>query len=127
MRALEGESFGPPPATLAGLPITLSDADLQRLAGRALDWRDDRWVVTVHLELRFQDTPNPDGRLYLTDQLFNRGRALFFVPGGEEVPDLAARLLEIPRVRQVLLRHNTVSVEREPGADWAPIGPDLRR
>src|SRR5687768_6191784 len=103
VRAIEGDTMGPPPPALDGLPLTLSDADLQRLSGRVLDWNGDRWAVTVHLELRFQDTPNPDGRLYLTDQVLSRGRPLFFVPG-EELPDLPARLLEVPKVRQVLLR-----------------------
>lgn len=120
VRAIEGDSFGPPPPALADLPLTLSDADLQRLAGRVLDWRDERWAVDAHLEVRYHETPNPDGRLYLTNQILARGRPLFFLPG-DELPDLPARLLEVPKVRQVLLRANTLTIEREHGADWGPV------
>lgn len=118
----QGAIQGPPPPALEGLPVTLSDTDLAGLAGRALDFRDGRWAIQVHLELRFQDTPNPDGRLYLTDQVLNRGRPRFFTPG-PDLPGLPGRLLAVAGVRQVLLRENTVTVEREPGTPWEAIDP----
>lgn len=117
---IEGESQGPPPASLDGLPITLSDADLDRLQGRTLDWRDERWVIEVPLELRAQDTPNPDGRLYLCDQMLAFGRPLYFVPG-PDLPDLPAALLEVPGARSVLLRDNTVAIERDPSVAWESV------
>lgn len=116
----EGESQGPPPEPLSGLPLTLSDKDLLRLRGRTLDYRDGRWSVFVPLDLRARETPNPDGRLYLCDQILSVGRPAFFV-ASDSNPDLAARLLSVPGVRSVLLRENTVTVEREPDASWESV------
>lgn len=120
VQVTEGESQGPPPEALNDLPVTISDADLVRLRGRILDRRDGRWVVTMPLELRARETPNPDGRLYLCDQVLATGRPAFFT-AGEGLPDLAHRLLSVPGVRSVLLRENTVTVEREPEAPWPGI------
>jgi NFU1 iron-sulfur cluster scaffold homolog, mitochondrial len=118
VRVTEGPILGPPPPSLEPLAITASDPDLQRLRGRTLAYRSGRWMVEVHLELRAKDTPNPSSRLYLADQLFARGRPLFFVPG-PDLPDLAALLLGVPGVKNVLLRDNTVTVERTADrGDW---------
>lgn len=117
IRVTEGDLQGPPPAVLGGLPITMSDRDLARLAGRELDLADGRWTVVVPLEVRARETPNPDSRLYLCDQVLAVGRPLFFV-AGTELPDLPSRLLEVPGVRSVLLRDNTVTVERERDVPW---------
>jgi Fe-S cluster biogenesis protein NfuA len=125
VQVLEGESQGPPPEPLQGLPVTLSDADLALLRGRVLDRRDDRWVVTIPLELRARETPNPEGRLYLSDQVLCLGRPAFFVsdftPGEPDQPDLAVRLLAVRGVRSILLRDNTLTVEREPDHPWPEI------
>jgi Fe-S cluster biogenesis protein NfuA len=120
VRITEGESQGPPPEPLADWPLTLSDADLARLKGRVLDWRDGRWIVQIPFELRARETPNPDSRLYLGDQVLGVGRPAFFAPGGE-LPDLPARLLEIPGVRTALIRENTVAIERDPAVEWDRI------
>jgi Fe-S cluster biogenesis protein NfuA len=121
VQVIEGESQGPPPDELPGLPLTVSNADLARLRGRLLDRRDDRWVVTIPLELRARETPNPEGRLYLSDQILAVGKPAFFTPGEEEKPDLAHRLLAVRGVRSILLRENTVTVEREPGFPWPTL------
>ena len=118
VQVTEGEALGPPPPSLEPLPITLSDADLLRLRGRVLDHADGRWSIRVPLEVRARETPNPESRLYLTDQVLATGRPSFFTPGEGELPDLAARLLAAPGVRSVLLRENTVAVEREPDFPW---------
>ncbi len=113
----EGAPQGPPPPELEPLPITVSDADLALLRGRTLDHRDGRWLVSIPLELRARETPNPDGRLYLASQVLCTGRPAFFTPGADQ-PDLAARLLQLPGVASVLFRDNTVTVERVPDAPW---------
>lgn len=115
----EGELQGPSAPGFEAWPITSSDVDLQRLRGRTLDVRDDRWAISFPLELRARDTPNPDGRLYLTSTALGEGRPAFFTPPTDE--DLPARLLAIPSVVSVLFRDNTVTVERAPGAPWDPI------
>lgn len=118
----EGESQGPPPPTLDPLPISLSDADLVRLRGRVLEYRDDRWSITIPLELRARETPNPDSRLYLSDQVLATGRPSFCtLPVEADAPDLALRLLSAPGVRSVLLRENTVTVARDPEVGWDVI------
>jgi NFU1 iron-sulfur cluster scaffold homolog, mitochondrial len=119
-----GPAQGPPPAPLGDLPVTLSDPDLERLRGRTLDWDGERWTVAVPLELRARETPNPESRLYLCDQVLATGRPAFFAGGssaGEDLPDLAARLLDVPGVRSVLLREHTVTMEREADVPWASI------
>lgn len=113
----EGPSQGPPPPELGDHPVTASDADLRHLRGLTLDWRQDRWAVSCHLELRARETPNPNGRLYLADRWLAVGRPAFFAhaPGA---PPLAARVLAIPGVRSVLFRDNTVTVERDVDIPW---------
>jgi Fe-S cluster biogenesis protein NfuA len=59
--------------------------------------------------------------LYLCDHVLALGRPLFFMASTPDPPDLAARLLEAPGVRTVLLRLNTVTVERDPGAPWPTV------
>lgn len=117
----EGESQGPPPPSLDPLPISLSDADLVRLRGRVLEFHDDRWSITIPLELHARETPNPDSRMYLADQVVATGRPSFSSVGESTMPDLAVRLLAAPGVRSVLLRDNTITVAREPDHPWAAI------
>lgn len=133
VRVTEGESQGPPPPALGDARLSIGDRDLRRLAGRELDYRDGRWLLHVGLELRAQETPNPDARLYSCDHPLAVGRPLFFVrpdpregpappqPTGDEPPDLVVRLLATPAIRAVLLRDNTVNVERAPGTPWEEV------
>ncbi len=116
----EGESQGPPPATFEGFAITAADCDLTRLRALILDYRQDRWAVSLELTVRARETPNPDGRLYLCDRLLTTGRPLFFT-SAEGNPALIGRLIGIPNVEAVLLRDNTVTVERTPSAVWDTI------
>jgi Fe-S cluster biogenesis protein NfuA len=119
VRATEGPSQGPPPPGVTE-PVTLSDADLARLRGISLDWRDDRWAVTASVTLRARGTPNPDGRLYSADRTLATGRPLFATAerGGS---GLAARMLAVNGVRTVLLRDDTATVERAPGVPWEEV------
>lgn len=117
----EGPSQGPPPPHLGDAPVTASDEDLHHLRGLVLDWRDGRWAVSCHLELRARETPNPDGRVYLADRALAVGRPLFFGRGAGSHPTLPALLLADSRIHSVLLRDHTITVEREPGASWDAI------
>ena len=120
VRVHEGDALGPPPPALAPHPITVSDADLHRLRGLSLHRIDGRWAVVADLDLRSRDTPNPNGRLYLCNRYLVLGRPLFFTSEGSP-PWLARDLLAIDGVQSVLLRENTVSVERTPDAPWDQI------
>jgi Fe-S cluster biogenesis protein NfuA len=113
-----GPRQGPSPDGFDG--ITIGDKDLERLRGLVLDFQQGGWHVSTHLELRARETPNPNGRLYLTNRILTDGRALFFEKGGI-VPDLPAMLLDLPGVRTVLLRDNTLTLEREKDVPWDGI------
>ena len=116
----EGQSQGPPPPPIEPLPISVSDEDLHKLRGLMLDRKNDRWAVSVELDLRGRETPNPNGRQYLCNRWLAVGRPMFFTPGGD-TPPLAAQLLAIGGVQSVLLRDNTLSVERAPDVPWDGI------
>ena len=119
LRVDEGPLLGPPPAALAGLPITAGDATLHDLRGLALDHRDERWALSLDLDVRARETPNPNGRLYLFDRVLSEGPSWF--RGAGPHPPLAGRLLAIPGVTSVLLRDHTATMERAPGLPWEPI------
>ncbi len=117
----EGELQGPPPPELDGLPVTASDADTERLRGLVLDHDGLGWKVSLDLELRSRETPNPDGRLYLCDRVLAKGDTLFFQAGDEGVPGMVAPLLATEGVQSVLLRDNTLTVGRAPDTPWDGI------
>lgn len=124
----EGPSQGPPPPHLEDVPLTASDEDLHHLRGLTLDWRDGRWAVSCHVELRARETPNPDGRVYMADRNLAIGRPLFFARdarffarGAGPFPGLPTLLFGTPQIKSVLLRDNTLTIEREPGAPWDPL------
>jgi Fe-S cluster biogenesis protein NfuA len=118
--AQEGASQGPPPPGFDDLPLSVADRDLHRLRGLTLDYRDGRWAISLDLAMRARETPNPDSRLYLCNRLLATGRPLYFTQS-EGSPALIERLLDIPAVEAILLRDNTVTVERTPSAPWDPI------
>ncbi len=104
------------------MPCTCSDADELLLRGLLLDWRDGRWAIALPFETRARETPNPDGRLYLTTRRVVVGEPLFFSrDDAESAPPLAKKLLAIPYVLTVLLRDNTVTLAREPDRPWDAI------
>lgn len=119
VQVTEGEPQGPPAPGFEAWPLTASDRDLERLRGRTLDFAQGRWSVSIPMELRARETPNPDGRLYLSNQPLATGATAFFVAGSEgEAPELAGRLVALDGVVSILLRDNTVTVERVPGTPW---------
>ncbi|HHO52068.1 MAG TPA: hypothetical protein ENK18_14595 [Deltaproteobacteria bacterium] len=120
----EGASQGPAAPGLEAWRLTASDADLERLRGRTLDLHEGRWVISVPLELRARETPNPNGRMYLSSQVLCTGRPAFFtgtVPVSVPNALLPARLLAIEGITSVLLRDNTVTIERTPGVPWSEL------
>jgi len=98
--------------------IDYSPEDAERMRGLTLDF-DGRWRVTTRLEIRRRDTPNPNGRVFLTDRQLAESRAFFASPEG--APAWVQDLLERPDVLTVYLRENTATIERAEGASWDPI------
>lgn len=126
VQVTEGELQGPPAPGFEAWPFTSSDGDLERLRGRTLDYVQGRWSISVPIELRARETPNPNGRLYLSNQPLAVGAPAFFVADpGAEAPELAGRLVAIDGVASILLRDNTVTVERVPGVPWDRIDRDV--
>lgn len=115
----EGELQGPPPEGYERL--TIGDKDLQRMRGLVLDYSQDAWRVATHLELRARETPNPNGRLYLSNRVLAEGRPFFFSDDAADAPSLAQLFLHQPGIRSVLFRDNTVTVEREQDIPWDSI------
>jgi len=119
-----GPLQGPPPPPWEGLPLTANDADEARCRGLQLDCQGGAWAMSLHLEVRARDTPNPDGRLYLFSRhLVDGDDPLFFATDGDhiQVPALVDEILSLPGVKTVLLRGNTASVVRESGVAWDAI------
>ena len=120
VQVAEGELQGPPPPEIDA-PITLGNADLEHLQGLMLDHAEGGWQVVLALEVRARETPNPNGRLYLCTRQLAVGAPRFFPAGQAKLPPLPSRLLETEGVRSVLLRDNTVTVERVPDHPWPSI------
>ncbi len=92
---------------------------VQRMHGLSLH-HDVRWQITAEVTVYARETPNPDSRMYFTNHPIAEAR-LFFGPTSVSPPQIAAQLLERSDVRTVLLRDNTLSIERTPAAPWDAI------
>ena len=96
-------------------------ADKAHLIGLQLDHDGYRWKVVLPLTIYGAETPNPDGRLYTVDRPLHRGRPSFYRRDTERAPLLARRLLADPGVESVLLRGNTLTLERRGETAWAHL------
>lgn len=113
----EGPPPGPPFEELVTGAV-IRPVDRERLHGLHLDHDGHRWKVVLDLTVYGAETPNPDGRLYTLDRPLHRGRPSFYTRSTERAPLLARRLLADPGVRSVLLRGNTLTLERSDATPW---------
>lgn len=120
LQVTEGPTSAPRHAVFEGHPVSASDDVVDRLRGLTLDHTDGHWQVITEVKLSAKETPNPDGRAYLTDRRLASGR-LWFTKTTEGAPWLIARLIRRDDIRNLLVRDNTLTVERTPDADWGPI------
>ncbi|MFK7929081.1 MAG: NifU family protein [Myxococcota bacterium] len=88
------------------------------LKGMTLNHDGHRWTVSVSLTVHGAETPNPDGRLYKVDRALHYGRPFYVTRSMSGAPLLAKRLLADPGVISILLRNNTVTVERKETVSW---------
>ncbi|MEE3327170.1 MAG: NifU family protein [Myxococcota bacterium] len=74
----------------------------------------------MHTEI----TPNPNSVKWVVEcELFKNGRPVALGPGTpSSYSPLGARLLAIDGVGSVLLAEKSITINREPEADWRPLG-----
>lgn len=102
-----------------------SPSDLPLLAGVTLSVDKGQWITTAPLQVSAAETPNPNGRLYTCDRLLAEGR-IFGRQGDPGMPPVVQDLLS-PDVVSVLVRDNTVTLERIPSAPWPEIDDHCAR
>ncbi len=103
-----------------GLPVVCDDGVFERLHGATIEHDGDRWRLLVDVKVTARETPNPNGRAYATDRTLAYGR-VYAATLGSRPPWLAAHLLARPDVNGVLLRDNTLTIERVPGTPWSTL------
>lgn len=76
------------------------------------------------VNVRVQQTPNPNSLLYHVDRTVTQERMVQFNSAGEAEDDpLGSALFEIDGVVSVFFMPNSITVSKRPDADWDAIGP----
>ena len=112
-----GDTAGHP--QFDGLPVDAEEAVLQRMHGLQLDYDGSEWRVLARVVVRARETPNPNGRLYITDRPLSEGYLTWTSATG--APRLARSLLERHDVSKVFVREETLTIERLADQPWDPI------
>ena len=119
---------GPAPT---GVPHTAIDGlhaspdDWARCAGLRLDYDQGRWRVQTSIQMQPFETPNPNQRMYHTDRTLQTGRPIYTRSPAPHPDPLSQRILAIPGVVAVLLRENTLTIEREIDVSWIPLDREV--
>ena len=103
-----------------GPALLLNPSDRDHLRGLRIHHDGNAFHLTVDLSVQPKETPNPNGRLYITSRNWAVGPPQSFHGEGQH-PPLVQRLLSIDGVVGVLLRDNTVSIERADETSWSTI------
>lgn len=125
VHAHEGPALGPTGAVHPS--VAIKDEDLAHLAGLVLDHDGKSWRIVGDVRIDAGETPNPDGRLYSLDLPVCHGRPAYFPEDSDQAPPLAKLLLRVDGIKAVLLRDNTVAIERVPGTGWPILDRDVDR
>ncbi|MDX1623215.1 MAG: NifU N-terminal domain-containing protein [Gemmatimonadota bacterium] len=76
------------------------------------------------VDIRVQQTPNPNSLLFHLDRTVTEERMVQYNSANEAEEDpLAAALFEIDGVASVFFMPNSITVSKDPGADWDSIAP----
>ncbi len=79
------------------------------------------------VDVRVQDTPNPNARRFLLDQpVQQEARGRFFTDPASADHPLAKALLALDGVTAVLLLPNSVTVTKAEAASWTEVEPSAR-
>ena len=100
--------------------LLLTQDDASRVEGLQLDFNDEHWLMSLHLQVNSHETPNPNSRKYQTSRLLHRGTPVYF-RSVKRAPVLVAKLLENAAITSVLIRENELTVERQPDQTWKAI------
>ena len=111
-----------------GVPVRISDGDLERLRGYTIDYRDGRFVTSTNVSVHVAETPNPESRKFMVSRpLILEGSATFRRPSDEHAPLLVNYLLEVEAVQSLFLIKNFCTVTRMAGADWPEVESEVGR
>lgn len=77
------------------------------------------------VNIRVQQTPNPNSLLFHVDHSVTEERMVQFNSADEaEGDELASQLFSIEGVASVFLMPNSITVSKNPGTDWEAIASD---
>lgn len=76
------------------------------------------------LQIRVQQTPNPNSLLYHVDRTVTEERMLQYNSAAEAEGDpLASTLFAVEGVASVFFMPNSITVSKRPDTDWSDVGP----
>jgi NFU1 iron-sulfur cluster scaffold homolog, mitochondrial len=74
-----------------------------------------------------QPTPNPNALKFVLDGMISVEPASFYNPAQAQANALAAKLMAIPGVDNVMLLGDFVTVGKQPKARWSDINPKVKQ
>lgn len=77
--------------------------------------------------LEVQPTPNPNALKFVLDRPISQQPLSYFNASAASGHPLATRLFEVPGVSSLLLLGDFVTVNKTPGAPWAPITKQVKK
>lgn len=78
----------------------------------------------VEVQIRVQQTPNPNSLLYHVDRTVTEERMKQFSSAAEAQADpLAKALFEVNGVASVFFMPNSITVSKSAESDWPAVGP----
>lgn len=78
----------------------------------------------MEIQIRVQQTPNPNSLLYHVDRTVTEERMEQFNSAAEaEGNELAKALFAVDGVASVFFMPNSITVSKSPGAAWPSVGP----
>jgi hypothetical protein len=81
----------------------------------------------VMVEVRMEETPNPNARRYVVDRPVQEGaRGRFYTSPEQTQEPLVTELLALEGAAGVMLLPNSVTVNKHDGASWTDLDPKVR-
>ena len=77
--------------------------------------------------IEVQPTPNPNAVKFILDRPISAERVSILAAEQADDHPIARRLFEVAGVSSLLMLGDFVTVNKEPGASWAPIKRSIRK